>query len=103
MFRSLKAISKKITTEDSPHLGLKIIVADELQKHERGGMLKLLATKNSALLYFLSYFPSILSKSAPYDAARAGFVDNGTVNSKLFSYPELHTIIGTCKTVKYTA
>ena len=60
------------------------------------------AIKHSDLINFLSCFPSVLSKSAPYDAAEAGFVDNGMVNSKLFSYPDLHTLIGICNTVKFT-
>ena len=65
-------------------------------------MLKLSATKHSDLLGFMSCFPPILSKSAPNDAAGARLVDTSIVDSKLFSYPNLHKIIGTCKTVKYT-
>ena len=67
VFRSPKAIRKNLTKEDSPHLGLQKIFAGELRKHERGGILKLIATNNSALLDFLSCFPSILSKSSPHD------------------------------------
>ena len=70
--------------------------------HGRGGKLKLSAIKHSDLINFLSCFPSVLSKSAPHDAAGDGFVDNGMVNSKLFSYPDLHTLIGICNTVKFT-
>jgi len=87
--------------EDSPHFGLKRIVTDELMKHKKRGKLKLSATKHSALIDFLSCFPSILSKAAPYDTAAAGFLDNGMVDSKLFSYPDLHTLIGTYKTIKF--
>ena len=103
MFHSLKAVHNKITKDESPHLGLKMVVADELRKHERGGMLKLTATKHSDLLEFLSYFLSILSKLAPHDAVGARFVGSGMLDIKLCLYPDLHTIIGTCKTVKYTA
>ena len=60
-------------------------------------------SKHSDLIKFLSCFPSVLSKSSSHNATGVGFVDNVIVNSKLFLYPDLHTLIGTFKTVKFTS
>ena len=78
-------------------------IVDELRKHKRGSMLKLSAKNHNDLLDFLSCFQLILLRSASREAVGAGFVDSGMIDSKSFSYLELHTIIGTCKTVKYIA
>ena len=54
------------------------------------------------MIDFLSYFPSIFSKSALHDAAVDDFIDNDIVDSKLFLYSDLHTLIRIYKTVKFT-
>ena len=66
IFRSLKKISQNITREDSPHLGLQRIVVVEFKRLENEGILKLASKKLSALVDFLSCYPTILSKAAPY-------------------------------------
>ena len=92
-----------MTKEDSPHLVLKRIATNEFRKHKREGTLKFSATKHSALIDFVSCFSSILIKLAPHATAGAGFVHNGMVDSKSYSYLVLYALIGTYKTVKFTA
>ena len=102
IFRSLKKISKSITREDAPHLGLQRIVCFEFKRLENEGVLKLSSKKLSSLVDFLSCYPTILSKAAPHDAVTAGFVDNGMIDCKSYTYPDLFSIVKTCKTVKFT-
>ena len=102
IFRTIKSISKNITREDSPHLGLQRIVSLEFRRLENEGILKLASKKLSSLVDFLSCYPTILSKAAPHDAATAGFIDNGMIDSQSYSYPDLHSIIKTCKTIKFS-
>ena len=102
IFRSIKSISKQITREDAPHLGLQRIVINEFHRLENSGILILASKKLSSLVDFLSCYPTILSKAAPHNAATAGFIDNGMIDTMSYSYPDLNSIVKTCKTVKFT-
>ena len=82
-----------ITKEDSPYLSLNRIVINEFRRYKKEGTLKLSTTKHSALIKFVSCFPSILPKPDSYDVAGDGLAYNGIVNSKLYSYPDLHALV----------
>ena len=56
----------------------------------------------SALIDFISCYPTILSKAAPHDAVTAGFLGNGMIDGSSYTYPDMNSIIKTCKTVKFT-
>jgi len=48
-----------------------------------------------SLVDFLSCYPTILSKAAPHNAATAGFIDNGMIDTESYSYPDLNSIVNT--------
>ena len=102
IFRSIKSISKTITREDSPHLGLQRIVMLQFKRLDIDGVLKLASKNPSSLIDFLSSFPTILLKASPYDAATAGFVNNGMIDNQTYTNTDLHSIVKTCKTVRFT-
>ena len=102
IFRSIKKISKSITREDVPHLGLQRIVENEFRRLENKGILKLASKKLGSLIDFISCYPTILSKAAPHNAATARFIDNGMIDAKSYSYPDIDSLVKTCKTTKFT-
>ena len=65
-------------------------------------MLKLAAKKLGSLIDFLLCYPTILSKAAPHNAATARFTDNGMIDTKSYSYPDIDSLVKTCKTAKFT-
>ena len=102
VFRSLKKISRSITNESVPHLGLKGLISRSLTREQKDCRLKLPTTKYNALVDFLSCYPTILSRAAPHDSTGAGFVSNGMLDDLTYCYPDLYKILQTCKTFKYT-
>ena len=102
VFRSLKAISKSITKENAPHIGLKRVVSTEFKKLDSEGVLNLNVKKRSAMVDFLACYPDIIMKSASHKAVSSGFADNGMIDEQTSSYPDMNAIMRTCKSKAFT-
>ena len=80
VFCSFKSISKSVTNATLPAFGLKSSLGCEFSKLKAEGKLNLKSLKESALLDFLSFYPSIISKAVPTGAVLCEFIDNGMID-----------------------
>ena len=101
IFISNNAISKSITKNNSPHMGLKQIMYNLFKKFDQNGSLCLSSTKKGSLIDFLLCYPNIISKAISHNSITSGFVDNGMIYCGSYMYPDLHRIFNTCKSKHY--
>ena len=80
VFRSIKSISKSVTHANLPAFGLRSSLGCEFSKLKEQGTLNLKSIKESALLDFLSCYPSIISKAAPTEAVACVFIDDDMID-----------------------
>jgi len=81
-FMSFHQISKSVTRCDIPAVGLQKKTKDKLSELKEKGELDLAPLKQKALIDFLGYCPSIVSRACPTDSEARGFLQ-GILENKL--------------------
>ena len=94
VFRSQRTISQNTTG------GKNLVLAKAFKSFKSNGWINLSATKEQALLDFLSCYPAILSKCASANSVQKGFVYNGMVDNNTKNWPDMNSILATCKNLK---
>ena len=85
--RSIKAISKKNTTENALFMGLKLTIQNLFKDLKLDNKIILSPTKEGALNNFLPSYPSIITNATTTSAIKSGFVYNDIVNDKATQPP----------------
>ena len=67
-------MSRNMTTDNAPYMGLKLIVQNLFKNLKRDNKLMLISTKEEALNDFLSSYPTIITKSTTPSAIKNGFI-----------------------------
>ena len=100
IFRLIKAMSKSITTESTPSMGLKLIVQNIFKDLRRDNKLLLSPTKEGGLNNFHSSYPTIITKATITYDIKSGFIYNGMADNASYTTPDMMAILNTCKTKK---
>ena len=69
-----------MTTENTPYMGLKLIVQNIFKDLRRDNKLLLNPPKEGALNNFLSSYPTIITKATITSAIKSSFIYNGMVD-----------------------
>ena len=101
IFRSTKPISKNLTTDNAPSMGLKLIVHNICKDLTRDNKLMVSPTKEGVLNNFFFSSPTIIAKATTTSYIKSGFVYNGMVDNITYTNPDLMAILNTCKTKKF--
>ena len=56
-----------------------------------------MSIKESALIDFLSTYPSVVARACPTESIADGFFMNGMIDTKSLSHPDITEILRTCK------
>ena len=101
ILRLINAISKNMTTENTPFMGLTLIVQNVFKDLKRDNKLMLSPTKEDALNNSLSSYPTIITKDISMSSIKSGFIYNNMMDDHTYTTPEMMAILNTCKTKKY--
>ena len=82
MFQSFKQISKTVTKDQLPSMGLKGRIISKLKKWKSEGRLSLISTKEKALIEFLASYSNIISRATLSEVIATGFHDNSMIDTK---------------------
>lgn len=96
IFKVVKKVNKSTTTNDCPLLLFQAKMENEIDRIEKDAGISL-GRKKSAIVDFLTMLPTVFMRSMTPKNVVAGFLGNGMIDEKSYTYPDYFSIINTCK------
>ena len=101
IWRQFAIVKAETKTDTAIHLpngfGLKGLFEDELDRLKASGILILKLPARKAILDHVISCPNIFGKAMHPKTTRKGFVENGMINNKAYTYPDIYKLFQTCK------
>ena len=97
-FAILKASNKTTTATNLPNgFGLKGFISDTFDKLNANGVLHLKLPARKAIIDHCVCCPEMFGKAMSPKTTKKGFIENGMIDSKTHTYPDLTMLLRTCK------
>ena len=96
-FKIVKAFCKNTTAEHLPAFGYKSRVIEEIEKLISAVLLTIQLPIKKALVDHLVTAPEIFTRGMCRKKIIKGFVENGMIDSKKLFYPDVDSMVRTCK------
>ena len=97
-FAIVKSSSKKATSVNLPSgFGLKGLLEDELNCLQASKKLHLKAPARKAIIDHITSCPEIFGNAMQPKITKRGFIENGMIDAKVETYPDIIKMMRTCK------